>query len=150
MSLVAVIMLVASFARASPVTASQAHVVVTDELRCQVLTDAARQIGGKFIPYVRPYVRFADGKVGDSLDCTAAFTKAGLTLVPYGNPDDGSLDKSGIGRGWLFTSIRFIDDKKVAVGIADICPRCGHGEDLVMTRKGDHWKIIERKMSWIS
>ena len=117
---------------------------VTAELNCKVLADAAGQLGGEVIPVAKSSLA---GHAED-LDCTGAFTAAGVTLAPV--PEDGK-DVNGEHRhAWHLTIPQYTSDSEAVIYAEDHCPICGHGEMVVLTREGAYWKITQREMAWIS
>lgn len=114
---------------------------VTDEARCHLLANVAAQLGGNVIGTI-------DGNQGQKaeLDCSAAFTAAGVHIVP-GDRNARSWEDR---HAWLFDMPQYLDAKNAVVFAGDVCPTCGHGEAVTVTLEGDYWKITDRETTWMS
>ena len=134
--------LTATIAAAEPPPATDGVALgVTNEARCQLIANVASQLGG-------PVIGGIDGIQGQRnvLDCSAAFTAAGLHVVP----GDRDARKWEDRHAWLFNLPQYMDAKNAGVSAADVCPTCGHGEWITVTLEGDHWKITGRQTGWMS
>lgn len=114
---------------------------VTDDARCQLLANVASQLGG---PVIGGVEGIQDQHI--ALDCSTAFTAAGLHVVPGDRDARGWDDR----HAWHFSLPQYLDAKNAVVSAADECPLCGHGEIVTVTLEGDSWKITGRQTGWMS
>lgn len=125
------------FMTACATTSSPSGPLTGDALQCAVMVDVAHQIEADNV----------SPKVGQSVDCTDTFTKAGLPMHSVAiAPNDANW-----GHVWVFGQAEFTGTDDATVALDYTCLRlCGNGEKLTLHRESGQWKIIERKTTWIS